>query len=148
VSQCDGKVGGAGGCWVQIERPDEMRPDDGRSVAERTYAAVGRVGWQSKTRSGQPRGLRGTRSGGGYACSDNLGALREIPKKKTMSSLQAEKSKSHGEKPVPTGLVPELRICVGSVLVADRAERCDGWDVVENTDQSDLLTLGASLGWR
>lgn len=44
VSQCDGKVGGAGGCWVQIERPDEMRPDDGRSVAERTYAAVGRVG--------------------------------------------------------------------------------------------------------
>lgn len=62
VSQCDGNVGGAGGCWVQTEGPDEMWPGDGRSVAERTKATVGRVGWKSKTRRSQP-GVEGSEVG-------------------------------------------------------------------------------------
>lgn len=101
VSQCDGNVGGAGGCWVQIEGPDEMWPGDGRSVAERTKATVGRVGWQSKTRRSQP-GVEGNEVGLVDMVVRIIWAqLGGIPKKKTMSSLEAEESKSRGAKPVP-----------------------------------------------
>lgn len=90
---------------MQIDGPDERRPGDGRSVAEGTYATVGRVRVAIQDTQLAAPALRGARSGGGYGCSDNLGAVRGIPKKKTMSSLQAE-DKSHGEKPVPLGPVP------------------------------------------
>lgn len=66
-----------------------------------------------------------------------------IPKKKTMSSLQAEENKSHGEKrksPCHWSST-ELRICVGSSRRSRRG--CDGQDGVENEDQSDFSHWGA-----
>lgn len=103
-----------------------MRPGDGRSVAEGSLCngRSGRVAIQD-TQFAAPA-LRGRRSGGGYGCSDNLGAARGNPKKENdvVTSGRGEQESWGRAKSPCHWSSTELRICVGSSRRSRRG--CDG----------------------
>lgn len=123
VSQCDGKVGGAGACWMQIDGPDEIEALRWQRASRRGLMQ------RSVGSGGNPRHAVDSPGAEGNEVGWWILGVRIIwahfegsQKRKRCRHFRQSRARVMGKKPVPTGPVPGLRICVGSVLVADRAE--------------------------